>query len=90
MNRLLLTALVAASVVMPLGTAAYAQGYSDSVMRSCADQVGKMKFEGWPASRNHQMMMMSCEANGGTVPGAGPAQQERNASLPNHQITRRG
>jgi len=39
-----------------------------------------MKFEGWPADRNRDMMMLACEQNGGAVPGG---QQERPAALRN-------
>jgi hypothetical protein len=83
MKRWLLTALVAAPVVLPVGTAAYAQRFDESVMRSCNEQVGQMKFEGWPADRNREMMMSACQNNGGTIPGAG-ATHESNVSLPNH------
>lgn len=59
---------------IPLGfpSHALAANYSPEVMKRCEQVVGQMKFEGWPADRNRDMMMNSCEMNGGQVPGAAP------------------
>ena len=54
------------SVVQP----AHAARFSSAVMQRCADTVGQMKFDGWPADRNRDMMMRACQANGGTIPGS--------------------
>ena len=53
-----------------LAPATHAQALSDEVMTRCARLVGQMKFEGWPAERNHSMMMLACETTGGRIPGA--------------------
>jgi len=39
-----------------------------------------MRFEGWPADRNREMMMNACQQNGGVIPGA---QQDSPAALRN-------
>lgn len=65
----LIVATLSAGVTLGGTGAANAQYYSDSVMARCAQAVGQYKFEGWPADRNREMMMLSCEQNGGTVPG---------------------
>ncbi len=82
-NRVALAAVLA----IPLGFPgfAFAQNLSPGVMEHCAQIVGQMKFEGWPADRNKDMMMNSCEMNGGQIPGV--AQQEGPASL--HQTHHR-
>lgn len=76
-NRVTLAAVLS----IPLGfpNQALAQNYSPDVMKHCAQIVGHMTFEGWPADRNKEMMMSSCEMNGGQVPGA--PSQESPASL---------
>jgi hypothetical protein len=79
MRYLITTALLTTALALPPGSA-NAQSYSGDVIARCNQAVGQMKFEGWPADRNRDMMMLSCERNGGVVPGA---QQERPAALRN-------
>jgi hypothetical protein len=79
MRYLITTALLTTALALPLGSA-NAQSFSGDVIAQCTRAVGQMKFEGWPADRNRDMMMLSCEQNGGVVPGA---QQERPAALRN-------
>jgi len=69
----------------PLSPPALAQFFSDDVVARCAQIVGRMRFEGMPAERNHSMMMLSCEANGGSIPGSF---EGRAASLPRAGTTR--
>ena len=77
MRYLITTALLATALALPLGSAS-AQSASPEVMARCNQAVGQMKFEGWPADRNREMMMSACQHNGGAVPGA---QQESPVSL---------
>lgn len=63
---------------------AQAQRYDTDIMTKCAQSVGQMKFEGWAADRNREMMMLACEQNGGAIPGAA---EERPASLSHQQPT---
>ena len=69
-------ALAVATVVI---AGASAQSFSGDVIAQCNQSVGQMKFEGWPADRNREMMMLSCEQNGGVVPGTF---DQRPVSLP--------
>ena len=69
MRYLITTALLTTALALPLGSAS-AQSFSGDVIAQCTRAVGQMKFEGWPADRNREMMMLSCEANGGVIPGA--------------------
>ena len=80
MRYLITTALLTTALALPFAGSASAQSFSGDVIAQCTRAVGQMKFEGWPADRNRDMMMLSCEANGGVVPGA---QQERPAALRN-------
>ena len=64
----ILVSALASTSVLPLGTA-NAQTASNDVMARCAQVVGKMKFEGWPADRNRDMAMLACQSNGGSIPG---------------------
>ena len=80
MRYLTATTLLATALALPLGNAS-AQGVSGDVMARCNQAVGQMKFEGWPADRNREMMMLACQHAGGAVPGAQGAQQERPAAL---------
>ena len=64
---------------------AHAQFFSDDVVARCAQIVGQMRFEGMPAERNHSMMMLSCQAKGGSIPGSF---EGRAASLPRAGKTR--
>ena len=84
MRYLLTTTLLATALALPLGSAS-AQRINEDVMAKCNQAVGQMKFEGWPADRNREMMMAACQHAGGIVPGAQGAQQqqERPASLRN-------
>ena len=72
--RLLPTTITTLVVTLPLsflalaGTA-QAQNFSNDVVAHCAQAVAPMKFEGWPADRNREMMMLACESNGGHIPG---------------------
>ncbi len=76
-NRVTLAAIL--SIPLGLSSSALAQNYSPEVMTRCQQLVGQMKFDGWPADRNRDMMMASCEMNGGQIPGAAP--EGRPASL---------
>ena len=82
MRYAIITATLATAFALPLGTAS-AQTTSPDVMAKCNQAVGQMKFEGWPADRNREMMMMACQHNGGVVPGN--AQQEKPVALPKRQ-----
>ena len=79
MRYLITTALLTTALALPLGSAS-AQSFSGDVIAQCTRSVGQMKFEGWPADRNREMMMLACEQNGGAVPGA---RQEAPVSLRN-------
>jgi hypothetical protein len=72
----------ATALALPLAGTASAQRVNEDVMAKCNQAVGQMKFEGWPADRNREMMMAACQHAGGTVPGERGAQQERPAALP--------
>ena len=78
MRYLLMTAVLAA-VALPLGTSANAQTANDDAIARCNQSVGQMKFEGWPADRNRDMMMLACQSNGGSIPGTNA---EKPVSLP--------
>ena len=80
MRYLLTTTLLATALALPLAGNASAQRINEDVMTRCNQAVGQMKFEGWPADRNRDMMMAACQANGGVIPGA---QQESPAALRN-------
>ena len=84
MRYLLTTTLLTAALALPLGSAS-AQRINEDVMAKCNQAVGQMKFEGWPADRNREMMMAACQHAGGNIQGAQQqgAQQERPASLRN-------
>jgi hypothetical protein len=62
-----LTGLIAASTIPQ---SAHARAFDTAVMTRCAGVVGQMKFDGWPADRNRDMMMLACLTNGGTIPGS--------------------
>jgi len=85
MRYLLTTTLLATALALPLAGTASAQRVNEDVMAKCNQAVGQMKFEGWPADRNREMMMTACQHAGGNVPGAqqqgAQQQQERPASL---------
>jgi hypothetical protein len=85
MRYLLTTTLLATALALPLAGTASAQRVNEDVMAKCNQAVGQMKFEGWPADRNREMMMAACQHAGGNIPGAQQqgAQQERPASLRN-------
>jgi hypothetical protein len=72
-------AAFAAGIALAGMSTAHAQYYNNDVVAHCARQVSQFKFEGFPADRNRDMMMLACEQNGGTVPGA--VQTERPAGL---------
>ena len=78
MRYLLTTTLLTAALALPLAGNASAQRINEDVMTRCNQALGGMKFEGWPADRNREMMMLACQHNGGVVPGA---QQEQPAAL---------
>ena len=82
MRYLLTTTLLATALALPLAGTASAQRVNEDVMAKCNQAVGQMKFEGWPADRNREMMMAACHHAGGNVPGAQGAQQERPVALP--------
>ncbi len=77
MRYLITTVLVATALALPLGGAS-AQGGGADLMARCNQAVGQMKFEGWPADRNREMMMSACLHNDGAIPGA---QQEAPVAL---------
>jgi hypothetical protein len=79
-NRVALAAVLSIPLIFP--GHAFAQNHSPDVMERCAQIVGQMKFEGWPADRNREMMMSACQTNGGQIPGA--PSQESPASLQHH------
>ena len=81
MRYLITTALLTTALALPLAGNASAQSISPEVMARCNQAVGQMKFEGWPADRNREMMMAACQHAGSVVPGAGAQQQESPASL---------
>ena len=66
----LVIAGLTAGTVLGGAYAANAQDYSNRVVADCSRTVGQMKFEGWAADRNREMMTLACEQNGGTIPGA--------------------
>ncbi len=80
MRYLITTALLTTALALPFAGSASAQNFSSDVIAQCTRSVGQMKFEGWPADRNRDMMMLACEQNGGVIPGA---QQESPAALRN-------
>ena len=80
MRYLITTALLTTALALPFAGNAGAQSFSGDIIAQCTRAVGQMKFEGWPADRNRDMMMLSCESNGGIIPGA---QQESPAALRN-------
>lgn len=84
MRYLITTALLATALALPLGSA-NAQRVNEDTMRRCNEAVGQMKFEGWPADRNREMMMAACQNKGGVIPGA---QQESPAAL-QHKTSKR-
>jgi hypothetical protein len=63
---------------------AQAQNFSNDLVGRCSQVVGSMKFEGWSADRNREMMMLACESDGGHIPGA---PQGSPVSLPRHPAT---
>ena len=70
MRYLITTALLTTALALPLAGNASAQSVSPEVMARCNQAVGQMKFEGWPADRNRDMMMLACQSNVGSIPGA--------------------
>src|SRR5690349_20161864 len=70
MRNTLTAAIFAASLVTLFAGSASAQPFDNDVMTRCNQSVGAMKFDGWPADRNREMMMSACQHNGGAVPGA--------------------
>ena len=78
MRYSLATAILVSTLALPLG-AASAQNFSNDVITRCTQAVGQYKFEGWPADRNRDMMMLACQSNGGSIPGANA---EKPVSLP--------
>jgi hypothetical protein len=77
--RYLITTALLTTLALPFAGNASAQGVNADVMARCNQAVGQMKFEGWPADRNREMMMSACQHNGGVIPGA---IQESPVSLP--------
>ena len=75
----LILASLTAGVLLGGINAASAQDYSNRTVAECSQTVGQLKFEGWAADRNREMMTLACEQNGGTIPGA--AQAESPAAL---------
>ena len=74
-------ALLVPMLLLLLGASASAQPFSNDVMTSCNHNVGQMKFDGWPADRNREMMMSACQHNGGVVPGSFANQNQQPAAL---------
>jgi hypothetical protein len=64
---------------LALPPAANAQPAGNDVIARCAQVVGQYKFEGYPAERNRDMMMLACQSNGGSIPGTSA---EKPVSLP--------
>jgi hypothetical protein len=82
MRYILTAAVLAASLASPFIGSASAETYSNDVMTHCNEAVGQMKFEGWPADRNREMMMLACQRHGGAIPGAQNPQEQKPVSLP--------
>ena len=78
------TAVLAVALAGPLIGSAHAQSVSNDVTTHCMQAVGQMKFEGWPADRNRDMMMLACQSNGGVVPGAQNLPEQKPVGLPRH------
>jgi hypothetical protein len=77
-----LTVIAVSSLLLVAhATDTHAQAASNDVIARCAQAVGQMKFDGWPADRNREMMIKACEHNGGEIPGAA---QHSPVSLPQH------
>lgn len=87
MRTTFVAALLATVLATPFAGSASAQSYSPEVMTRCQQAVGQMKFEGWPADRNREMMMMACQHNGGLIPGG--QKQEQPVSLPRQPARQR-
>ena len=80
MRYLITAALLTTALALPFAGGASAQSVGGDVVARCNQAVGQMKFEGWPADRNREMMMNACQRNGGVIPGA---QQDSPAALRN-------
>jgi hypothetical protein len=81
MRTILTATILAASLGALFAGNASAQRYSDDVVSRCSQIVGHMKFEGWPAERNQDMMTRACEQNNGSIPGSWNGRVERPAAL---------
>ena len=81
MRNTLTAAIFAASLVTAFAGSANAQAIPNDVIARCNQSVGQMKFEGWPADRNREMMMSACQHNGGAIPGAWSNQNQQPAAL---------
>jgi hypothetical protein len=82
MRTTLNATLLAVALAVSLVGSASAQSITGEVMTRCNQAVGQMKFEGWPADRNREMMMMACQHNGGVIPGGQSQVEEKPAALP--------
>lgn len=87
-NYRILAAVAAISLALPLVGSASAQTHSPENISSCNQAVGQMKFEGWPADRNREMMMNACLSNNGTVPGAQTQTEQKPVSLKQKKLER--
>ena len=83
-RHLILAAIAATALTLPLAGSASAQSHPAEHMSSCNQAVGQMKFEGWPADRMREMMMSSCLNNHGVIPGAQAQTEQKPVSL-HHQ-----
>lgn len=81
MRNTLTAAIFATSLVASFAGNASAQSISNDVIARCNQSVGAMKFDGWPADRNREMMMSACQHNGGAIPGAWANQSQQPAAL---------
>jgi hypothetical protein len=86
MRTTFVATLLATTLALPFVGNASAQSYSSEVMTSCNQAVGQMKFEGWPADRNREMMMLACQRNGGVIPGG---QEQKPVALPRQPARQR-
>jgi hypothetical protein len=89
MRTTVITAALAAGFFLPLAGSASAQNYSNDVVTRCNQSVGQMKFEGWPGDRFREMMMLACQQNHGTIPGAWSAPAQQPAALRSGRVPQR-
>jgi len=89
MRNTLTAAIFAAGFVTAFAGNASAQRFSDDVMTRCSQTIGQIKFDGYEADRNREMMMSACQVNGGAVPGAWSNETQQPAALRAGRATQR-